>query len=284
MLVLVLAYAVAEVAGGIAFDSLALLADAGHMAADAASLALALVAVGLAMRPATTRHSFGWRRAEILAALVNGLALVAIAVWIFVEAAGRLADPPPVRAGGTLVVAVGGLAVNVASAAILHRSAGGGLNTRAAFLHVLSDLAGSVGVIVSALVILATGWEAADPVVSILIGVLILLSSWRVVRESLDVLLEAAPAGVDADAVGRRMAGCEGVVEVHDLHIWTITSGFPALSAHVTVGRDEDCHLRRRELGEMLARDFGISHTTLQVDHEAPRVLPVPSARGSRPA
>jgi cobalt-zinc-cadmium efflux system protein len=261
------ALAVAELVGGLVSDSLALIADAGHMVSDVGSLALALGALWLARRPATAQMSFGFRRAEILAALFNGVALVAIAIWIFVEAAQRLSDPPEILAWTTLAIALVGLAVNVLGVVILRRSGGRSLNLRAATLHVIADLLGSVGVIVAAVVILATGWLYADPVVSILIGVLVLASSWRVLRESLGVLLEAAPEGIDAEAVGRRMASVEGVSEVHDLHIWTITSGFPALSAHVLVPEGEDCHARRRELSEMLLRDFGIAHTTLQVEH-----------------
>jgi cobalt-zinc-cadmium efflux system protein len=270
--------------GGLVSDSLALIADAGHMVSDVGSLALALGALWLARRPATAQMSFGFRRAEILAALFNGVALVAIAIWIFVEAAQRLADPPEILAWTTLAIALAGLAVNVIGLVILRRSGGRSLNLRAATLHVIADLLGSVGVIVAAVVILATGWLYADPVVSILIGVLVLASSWRVLRESLGVLLEAAPEGIDAEAVGRRMASVEGVSEVHDLHIWTITSGFPALSAHVLVPEGEDCHARRRELSEMLRRDFGIAHTTLQVEHGDAHGRPVKvslSERGS---
>lgn len=267
VLAITAALAVAELVGGLVSGSLALLADAGHMLSDGGSLALALGALWLARRPPTARMSFGFRRAEILAALANGVALVAIAIWIFIEAAQRLSDPPEVLAGTALAVALAGLAANALGLAILRRSGGRSLNMRAALLHVASDLLGSVGVVVAAIVILATGWLYADPLVGMLIGVLILASSWRVLRESLGVLLEAAPEGIDVDAVGRRMAEVDGVSEVHDLHIWTITSGFPALSAHVLVPEGEDCHARRRELSEMLQRDFGIAHTTLQVEH-----------------
>ena len=261
------ALAIAELVGGLVTGSLALLADAGHMVSDVGSLGLALFALWLAQRPPTARMSFGFRRAEILAAFVNGVALVAIAIWIFVEAGQRFSDPPDVEAGATLAIALAGLAVNVIGLVILTRSGGRSLNMRAATLHVFADLLGSAGVIVAAVVILTTGWLYADPLVSVLIGVLILASSWRVLRESLGVLLEAAPEGIDVDEVGRRMADVEGVSEVHDLHIWTITSGFPALSAHVLVPEGEDCHARRRELSEMLQREFGIAHTTLQVEH-----------------
>jgi cobalt-zinc-cadmium efflux system protein len=264
-------FAVAEVVGGFVADSLALLADAAHMVSDVASLALALGALWLASRPASARLSFGYRRAEILAALVNGVGLVAVAIWIWVEAAGRLSSPADVAGGTTLVIGLAGLAVNVVGARILWRSQGGSLNVRAAFLHVVGDLLGSLGVVLAAVLVLTMGWERADPAIAILIGALVLLSSWRVLRESVSVLLEGTPAGIDADAVGRRMASMDGVAEVHDLHIWTITSGFPALSAHVLVGPGEDCHARRRELAAMLAEEFGIGHTTLQVEHTGGR-------------
>ena len=267
VLCLTTAFMVAEVVGGLASGSLALLADAGHMLSDAVSLGLALGALSLARRPPTAKLSFGFRRAEILAALANGVALVAIAIWIFVEAAGRLQDPPSVAGGTTLLIAVIGLAVNLAGAGILWRSQGASLNMRAAFAHVIADLLGSVGVIVAAVLIITTGWLYADPVVSVLIGLLILVSSWRVLREATQILLEATPSGIDADAVGRRMCASEGVVAVRDLHIWTITSGFPALSAHVTVGHGEDCHALQGAIAQMLAHDYGITHTTLQVEH-----------------
>jgi cobalt-zinc-cadmium efflux system protein len=260
------AYAVCEIVGGWLTGSLALLADAGHMLGDSAALGLALVAAWLAGRPATPERSFGYRRAEILAALTNGVALAVIAIWVFIEAVRRLNDPREILGGWMLAVALIGLLVNAVAAAILSR-AGDNLNVRAALRHVFADLAGSVGVAVAALVVLTTGWERADPVAGMAIGVLILASSWSIVRDSVSILLEATPAGIDADEVGRRMASLDGVVEVHDLHIWTITSGFPTLSAHVLVRRGDDCHLRRRELEQMLAREFGLEHTTLQVEH-----------------
>jgi cobalt-zinc-cadmium efflux system protein len=267
VLVLTAGYTVAEIVGGVLTDSLALLADAGHMLGDSAALGLALGAAWLASRPATPRRSFGLRRAEILAALANGVALVAIAIWVFVEAIGRLSDPPSILGGWMLVVAIIGLVVNLAAAAILVRPAAGNLNVEAALRHVFADLAGSVGVAVAALVVITTGWRQADPIASIAIALLILASSWSIVRDSVAILLETAPAGIDPREVGRRMAGVEGVVEVHDLHIWTITSGFPALSAHVLVRRDDDCHARRRELELLLEREFDLEHTTLQVEH-----------------
>ena len=261
------AFMVAEVIGGLVTGSLALLADAGHMLSDALSLGVALFAVWLAGRPATPNRSFGYKRAEILAALFNGATLIAISIWIFVEAYQRFFEPPEILGGWMLAVAALGLVVNVAGAAILWRSGGESLNLQGALRHVLADVLGSVGAIAAALVILATGWRYADPIISVLIGLLVLGSSWRLVRDSTNILLEGTPPGIDAGEVGRSMAGVPGVSEVHDLHVWTITSGFPALAAHVLVGRDEDCHARRRDLEEVLAREYGIEHTTLQVDH-----------------
>jgi cobalt-zinc-cadmium efflux system protein len=267
VLVLTGAYTVVEIVGGLLTGSLALLADAGHMLGDAAALGLALGAAWLARRPATPRRSFGYRRAEILAALVNGLALVAIAIWVFVEAIMRLAEPPRILGGWMLAVALIGLGVNLVAAGILARAAAENLNVQAALRHVFADLAGSVGVAAAALVILGTGWRQADPLAGMAIAALILASSWTIIRDSVAILLEETPAGIDAEEVGRRMATVEGVVEVHDLHIWTITSGFPALSAHVLVAQGDDCHARRRELEELLRRDFQLEHTTLQVEH-----------------
>lgn len=272
-LVLLAAYTIAEVVGGLATDSLALLADAGHMLSDVLALVLALGAIALARRPATPDRSFGLRRAEILAAFLNGLLLVLVAVWILVEAARRLSDPPEVLGGWMLVVAVGGLAVNVAAFAILAGSGRESLNVEAALRHVLADVLGSVGVIVASLVILATGWELADPIVSAVIAVLILWSAWGVLRDSGHILLEGAPPAVDTAAVERVILDVDGVVSVHDLHVWTITSGFDALSAHVLVGRGADCHALRRLVEHALADAFDIRHTTLQVEHAAPAVL-----------
>jgi cobalt-zinc-cadmium efflux system protein len=273
VLALTAAYTVAEAIGGWLTDSLALLADAGHMLSDSSSLAIALFAAWLATRPATPERSFGYRRAEILAALVNGVALVAISIWIFIEAFGRLSDPPDVLGGWMLVVAAGGVAVNLVAAGLLARADRENLNVRAAFRHVLADLLGSFGVIAAAVVILTTGWLYADPLISIAVALLVLGSSWGVLSDSVAVLLEATPRGLDARAVERAIVASPGVVSVHDLHIWTITSGFPALSAHVLVSRGDDCHGRRRELETMLERDFRITHTTLQVDHASDGLL-----------
>ncbi len=266
-LALTATYTVVEVAGGFLTDSLAVLADAVHMLSDNVALALALVAVWLARRPATPERTYGFKRAEVLAALANGVTLVALSIWIFYEAVHRFRDPPDVLAGWMLAIALVGIAVNVAAGVILHRARRDSINVEAAFRHVFADLLGSLGVATAAIIILATGWLEVDAVVSVLIGLLVLASSWTILRDATSILLEAAPRGIDTRAVGARLAAAPGVVDVHDLHIWTITSGFPALSAHVLVGRDEDCHARRRELEHMLEHDFGIEHTTLQVDH-----------------
>ena len=264
-----------EVVGGFLTGSLAVLADAVHMLSDNLSLALALVASWLASRPATSKRTYGYERAEVLAALANGILLVALSVWIFVEAARRLADPSDVLGGWMLVIAVVGVCVNVAAGAVLWRSREQSLNVEAALRHVGADLLGSVGIGAAAILVLVTGWLQADPLVSIVIGVLVLASSWAILRDATSILLEAAPKGLDMRALGARLAGAPGVVEVHDLHVWTITSGFPALSAHVLVGAGEDCHQRRRELERLLHDQFGIEHTTLQVEHAAPSVVEI---------
>jgi cobalt-zinc-cadmium efflux system protein len=270
---LTVAFTAVEVVGGLLTGSLALLADAAHMLSDNLALTLALVAVWLAGRPSTPERSFGYQRAEILAALANGVVLVALAIWIFVAAWGRLTDPPEVLAGWVALVAVAGLVVNLVAATILDRAGHDTLNMRAALRHVVADALGSAGVLVAALVILVTGWRYADPLAGALIGLLVLASSWSVIRDSVHILLEGAPRGIDPQALGRRLTQMPGVAEVHDLHVWTITSGFAALAAHVLVERGDDCHARRRELEEVLLREFGIEHTTLQVDHVAPQRL-----------
>lgn len=260
-------YTVVEVVGGFFAGSLALLADAVHMLSDNVALALALVAAWLAAKPATSERTFGYKRAEVLAALANGVLLVALAIWIFVEGVMRLRDPGDVLGGWMLGIALVGIVVNVAASLVLSRARTDSLNVEAALRHVFADLLGSLGVAAAAVVILATGWVRADPLVSILIGVLVLVSAWSILRDSTSILLESTPRGIDATELGRRLASMPGVVEVHDLHVWTITSGFPALSAHVLVRPGDDCHERRRELERLLYSDFGIEHTTLQVDH-----------------
>jgi len=273
VLILVVGFTVVEIVGGILTGSLALLADAGHMLFDTVAIGLALVAIALAQRPSTPRRSFGFQRAEILAAFVNGLTLVIVSGWIVWEAVQRFRDPPEILAGWMLAVAFAGLAVNAVSAAILMRSERESLNVEAALRHVLADLLGSVGVIVAAVVILLTGWTVVDPLVSLAIALLIVASAWSVLRDSAAILMEETPSGIDADAVARAIVSVAGVTSVHDLHVWRITSGFDALAAHVLVGRGEDCHGLRREIELRLESEFDITHTTLQVDHDASEAL-----------
>ena len=277
VLALTAAITVVEVVGGVLTGSLALLADAVHMLSDNVAISLALVAIWLASRPTTPQRTFGYQRAEILAALANGVVLVALAIWIFIEAYGRFGDPPEVLAGWMLVVALVGLAGNLVAAWILTRTAHSSLNVRAALRHVVADALGSAGVVVAALVVLGTGWRYADPVAGVLIALLVLASSWSVLRESVHILLEGTPRGIDARELAAQLTAVPGVVDVHDLHIWTITSGFTALAAHVLVEPGEDGHARRRDLELLLARDYGIEHTTLQVEHvrPAPRIVSI---------
>ena len=266
-LALIAAFTVVEVVVGYLADSLALLADAGHMLGDVGSLALALFAAWLGARPATPERTFGYRRAEILAALANGVALVLISIWIVVEAVGRLRNPVEPLGGWVLAVGVVGLALNLGAASVLHRRGSESLNVRGALRHVLADALGSVGVIVSGAIVLLTGWSYADPLVALGIAGLVLASSWTILRDSVGILLESTPRGLDAEEIGRTMVEVDGVREVHDLHVWTITSGFASLSAHVLVSPDADCHAKRRELERVLEERFDLTHTTLQVDH-----------------
>jgi cobalt-zinc-cadmium efflux system protein len=259
-------FLVVEVVGGLLADSLALLADAGHMLTDVAALGLSLFAMWLAGRPSTPQRSFGYRRAEVLAALVNAALLIVISVFIFWEAVQRLTEPPEVRSGLMLVVATAGLLANAAQARVL--MSGGGhqhnLNMRGAFLHVVGDLLGSAAAIVAAVIMLLTGWYLADPILSAGIGLLILWGAWRLLRESVDVLLEATPSDIDATQVRQRMESVSGISGVHDLHIWTVTSGFIALSGHVEVTGQRNWSSVLLDLAELLRDDFGIHHITLQ--------------------
>jgi cobalt-zinc-cadmium efflux system protein len=280
VLVLTLVVMSAEIVGGLLSGSLALLADAGHMATDAAGVALALGAVTLAQRPARGRRTFGWQRVEILAAVANGLLLLVVAGYVLVEAVQRIGQPPEIGSGLMLVVAAVGLAVNLVSLAVLHRGRGESLNIRGAYLEVLADALGSVAVIVAAVVILTTGWTPADILASAVIGVLVIPRAWTLLREALDVLLEAAPRGVDLDDVRAHLLGVDGVLGIHDLHAWTITSGQPVLSAHVVVTDDALAagHGGRvlDDLCECLGEHFDVAHCTFQLEgqahagHEAP--------------
>jgi len=259
-------FMVVEAIGGYLTNSLALLADAGHMLTDVAALAFSLVAIWLARRPATAQRSYGNFRAEVLAAVVNSTALIAISIYIFWEAIQRLSAPPDVRSGPMLVVAIAGLGANLVSEWILSRGGGhqNNLNTRGAYLHVISDALGSVGAILAAVIMLATGWYLADPLLSGGIGLLIVWSSWRLLRESVDVLMESTPEGIDPRDVASAARTVAGVTNLHDLHIWTVTSGLIAMSAHVGVVDLDEWTATLRSLSSLLRERFGIAHITLQ--------------------
>jgi cobalt-zinc-cadmium efflux system protein len=275
-LALIVAFMVAEVVAGLLADSLALLSDAGHMLTDAASLALALVAARLAARPPTTRFTFGLGRAEILSAQVNGALLLVLAGVIAIEAVQRFSQPGDVEGGVVLGVGLLGAAVHVAAAWQLARAERRSLNVEGARAHVLTDLYASLGAALAGAVILFTGFGEADPIAALVVAMLMLRSGWALVRDSVTVLLEGSPAGVKTEEVGRTLAAAPGIVEVHDLHVWEVTSGFPAIAAHVLVRPGDDCHARRRELEELLRQRFGIEHSTLQVDHESePELLDI---------
>jgi cobalt-zinc-cadmium efflux system protein len=274
-LALILAFMVVEVTAGVIAGSVALIADAGHMLTDVFALAAAIVAARLALRPASGPWTFGLGRAEILAAQANGIALLLVGGWIVVSSVRRLVSPPEVRGGIVLVVALVGIAVNIVATLVLSRADRGNLNIRGAFLHVATDLAAFVGTAIAGGLILLTGWNRLDPIAALLVAALMIRSSWVLLRESGRIFLEASPAGIDPDAVSRALAADDDVVEVHDLHVWTVTSGFPALAAHVLVEPGVDCHDARRRLQHLLEEQFGLRHTTLQVDHVARRAQDV---------
>jgi cobalt-zinc-cadmium efflux system protein len=274
-LALVATIMVGEVVAGMVGHSLALLADAGHMLTDAAALVFALVASAMAARPAAGRWTYGYSRLEILAAQANGITLGLLAIWIVWSAVHRLVSPHDVHGGLVLVVALAGALASVAASAVLARASRESLNVRGAFLHIATDVAAFGATALAGGLILATGWNRLDPVASLLVAGLMLWSSAQLLRESTAIFLERAPDDVDPEAIGRALVGESEVVEVHDLHVWTVTSGFPALSAHVLVEPGADCHAARRRLERTLVDRFGLTHTTLQVDHAEPATTPV---------
>jgi cobalt-zinc-cadmium efflux system protein len=279
VLVLTLLFMVVEIVGGWLSGSLALLADAGHMLTDAGALGLSLLSAWIALRPANESKTYGYQRWEILAALVNGAALFGIAGWVIVEAVQRIQHPAPIRAELFLFIAAGGLLVNLISLSILHGMRQGNLNARGAYLHVLGDALGSVGALSAAAIIMLTGWTIADPIISIALALLILVGAWRLLRESTDILLEGVPRNVSIAEVHSRMLGVAGVTAVHDLHVWTVTSGMVAMSGHAIVpelaSHPEVLEAIRVELARL-----GIAHVTIQleVQHECEEPRPVGSA------
>ena len=283
-LALIVGLLAAEAVFGVVAHSLALLADAGHLLTDAAALGLALAAATFAGRPARGRWTFGFRRLEILAAHVNGITLVIVGVVIVYTAIRRLVDPPDVRGGIVLVVALAGVLVNLGAVALLREPSQESLNIRGAFLHVATDLAAFAGTALAGGLVLATGWDRFDPLASLVVAALIFWSSFSLLSESTRILLEMSPD--EPRNVAAEMLAVPGVVEVHDLHLWTVGSGFPSVSAHVLVEPGADCHAIRLELANLLRERFGLTHSTLQVEHAhqpAATGLPVVTARGTSP-
>jgi cobalt-zinc-cadmium efflux system protein len=268
---------VAEVAAGLVAGSVALLTDAGHMLTDAGAIVLGLVALRLAARPPSGAMTYGLKRAEPLSAAVNGAVLAVLAVVFVIEAVSRLASPHDVDAVLVLVVALVAIPVNVAAVRALGRANRASVNIEGAFQHLLTDLYAFIATAIAAAVILATGFDRADAIAALFVAALMLRASVSLLRDSGRIFLEAAPEGIEPDVVGRALAAMPGVVSVHDLHVWEVTSGFPSLSAHIVVGCDDDCHDCRAELETMLHERFGLDHTTLQVEHEPRRLISIES-------
>ncbi|MBA3309193.1 MAG: cation transporter [Nocardioidaceae bacterium] len=285
-LALIVVFMAVEVVIGLAASSLALISDAAHMLTDAAAIALALWAARLAARPARGNFTYGLRRVEILSAQANGLTLWLLAAWFVYEAIRRFLDPPQVAGGLVLVTAVIGIAVNVAATWLISRANRASLNVEGAFQHILNDLFAFIATAVAGLVVLLSGWTRADAVAALVVAALMVKGGWGLLRDSWRVFLEAAPRGMDVAAIDADLHAVEGVVEIHDLHVWDVTSGFPALSAHVLVEVGCDCHERRQTITSLLADRYGIDHTTLQIDHPAPAAVIspeelMPPTRGS---
>jgi cobalt-zinc-cadmium efflux system protein len=270
---LILGFMAIEVAVGIAASSLALLSDAAHMLTDAAAIALALLAISLAQRPARGAFTFGLKRAEILSAQFNGATLLVLGLLVVVEGVRRIVDPPDVEGTAVLVVALVGIAVNLAATRTLAGANRDSLNVEGAYQHLLTDLAAFVATAIAGLVVILTGFKQADGIAALIVAAIMLYASYGLLRESGRVFLEAAPRGMDVPEIGRALVHVPGVDEVHDLHVWEVSSDMPSLAAHVIVGRDCDCHLTRLKLVDILRDGFGIEHTTLQMDHEGSELV-----------
>jgi cobalt-zinc-cadmium efflux system protein len=269
-LAIVLVVMVAEIVGGFISGSLALIGDAGHMLVDALALSLSLFAITIARRPASANRTYGYHRIEIMAALANGVILIVVAGYIFYEAYQRFAEPPEVKAPLMLIVAAVGLVANIAGIYLLKGASHGNLNIKAAFWHIIGDTISSVGVIIAGIIILTTGWAYADPIIAVIIGVIILFGAVRIVREAVDILLEATPKHIDIDKVVESINQVDGVDGVGDIHVWTITSGIYALSAHLLIQDRMVSHSAEilAEVNHKLEHDFSITHTTLQLECE----------------
>jgi len=259
-------YMVAEIIGAFYTKSLGLLADAGHMLSDVGSLVLALVAIWFASRPPNALKTYGYYRSEILAGLINGVLLVGLSIFIFFESYQRLSDPPEVKSLPMLIVAIMGLVVNFISFKLLHGVAKDSINTKAAYLEVMSDMLATIGVILAAVIMLFTGWYQADPIISALIGLMILPRTWNLLKECTNVLMEGTPGHINLTSLRNAMLAVPGVVEMHDIHVWTITSGRDAMSGHVTINREVPAENILSEITRIAQDEFGINHTTFQVE------------------
>lgn len=279
---LIVGFMLVEVVVGALVHSLALLSDAAHMLTDAGALGLSIVAIKLAKRPAKGALTYGFKRAEILSAQFNGATLLVLALLIIYEGVRRLITPPPVEGTAVLIVAVVGIFVNLAATWTLSKANRQSMNIEGSFQHLLTDLAAFIFTAIAGVIILTTGFKRADGIASLIIAAIMLKAAYGLLKASGRVFLEAAPEGIDVDAVGKALIEQDGVKEVHDLHVWEITSGLPALSAHVLVGRDADCHALRRVMEQVLHDRFEIEHTTLQVDHQAEQLLSIGSAPADR--
>lgn len=265
--ILIAFYMIAEFIGGFLTNSLALISDAGHMLSDAAALGLSLSALIFGAKAATPSKTYGYKRFEILAALLNGVVLVVLAIFIFIEAIDRLSAPPTVIGQGMIIISSVGLIVNIVVAWILHsKGSKENLNVRSAFLHVIGDLLGSVGAIIAAVLIILFGWYIADPIASMIVSVLIIYSGWHILKESVNILMEAKPVHIDSDKIIHQLKEIEGVIDIHDLHIWTITSDFESMTIHLKVKPDVDRDIILEQAKYILSKEFGISHVTIQIE------------------
>jgi cobalt-zinc-cadmium efflux system protein len=272
-LALILAFMAVEVVVGIIASSLALISDAGHMLTDAAAITLALVAARLATRPAAGNLTYGWKRVEILSAQANGITLWLLAAWFVYEGVRRLIHPPEVAGGLVLGTALVGIVVNVVASWLIARADRTSLNVEGAFQHILNDLFAFIATAVAGLIILLTGWTRADAIAALIVAALMAKAGWELIRESWRIFLEAAPRGINVAAIDADLHAVDGVRDVHDLHVWEVTSGFPALSAHILVDRSHDCHERQHAITGLLQERYGIDHTTLQVDHPSMTIV-----------
>ncbi|MEV0037075.1 cation diffusion facilitator family transporter [Streptomyces sp. NPDC050804] len=283
-LILITSFMAIEVVIGVIAGSLALISDAAHMLTDAVSIVLALIAMRLSGRPARGGFTYGLKRAEILSAQANGLTLLLLAAWLAYEAVHRLIDPPRVEGGLVLVTALAGIAVNILAAWCISKANRTSLNVEGAYQHILNDLFAFIGTAIAGLIVVTTGFARADGIATLVVVALMIKAGYGLVRESGRIFLEAAPVDLDPDAIGDQLVARPSVVEVHDLHVWTITSGQPALSAHVLVSPDSDCHAVRRDLEQLVSQEHKISHTTLQVDHAPEEIRPLAHANAGSDA